>query len=311
MAPPAKPKRIVGFHPSVTPDLIERQKTGEGETLYLDIPLTSNDMGGTTKGGSAVFLPGKHFQAVNLLVYFHGNKAPVPQKGDKDINTAGMTLDNYMKVAQYDLRAIIRRSKRRDFVLVVPALSDGSKAEVFTAGDADVGRNFDTFLKMVLRGIAEYSEPRVNMELSVGNVVLAAHSGGGYAMGRVAEMATRETAAKLSELWCFDSLYGSQGQMLAWAKLPGSPHERLWVYATAPTAGNAATIYDAVEADAKLAAGKRQLSQVEISLPPAGRSAKRRTLNWHMGLGSPDHWGCIGEFLPQLLNTSMALVNPD
>lgn len=66
----------------------------------------------------------------------------------------------------------------------------------------------------------------------VGNIILAAHSGGGKAMRAVADFAYFQT--KVREVWCFDCLYntGDGDFWINWKKAPGHNLDRLWVYST-------------------------------------------------------------------------------
>jgi hypothetical protein len=63
---------------------------------------------------------------------------------------------------------------------------------------------------------------------SVRNIVLAAHSGGGSPMLQIARGGDR-SAAKVSECWCYDSMYGwVASAWTAWAK--AHPKKKLFVY---------------------------------------------------------------------------------
>src|SRR5438445_4530503 len=68
----------------------------------------------------------------------------------------------------------------------------------------------------------------VTKELSIGNIVLAAHSGGGKLQ---AEMAQNFSGPfdKINEIWCFDSTYFGYEQFIAWLKKAHTNAKR-WVY---------------------------------------------------------------------------------
>lgn len=300
MAPTTKkptPPPATQFDPATVPPLLDDEKTvGGGRTLYLDIPL-----GNGVAGGTAVYLPGNLDTPVNALVYFHGNKAVVPHSdGSSSTDVSGFPLKDYLRVPEYDLRVAVGRAHLTEFVLVVPALTDGSKATVFTGDDAAVGTNFVTFMAMVENALSKYVKQGGSVD--IGNVILAAHSGGGYAMGRVATRVPQEMDAKISELWCLDSTYGSESAVLKWAQRPGHIHDRVWVYSSGASAGtddHAKTAYDTAVA--------KKLGNVQVSVPfqkDGQRHVSRHTVNWHMGLGGPNHFDCIGAFLPRLIDSS-------
>jgi hypothetical protein len=86
---------------------------------------------------------------------------------------------------------------------------------------------------------------RPKNSLSLGNIVLAAHSGGGHLQGQMAQN-FGGAFNKINEVWCFDSLYWGSEPFLNWLK-KGHSRPRLFIHTTSgTTAGNAKDILDVV-----------------------------------------------------------------
>ncbi len=201
------------------------QTNGAETTLFLDIDLKNGAAPMT-----AVYLPGPlPTGPLDLLVYFHGWKS-----GKLDgVTLDGMGADQFLTVPSFDFRKMIQGTTKRQFALVVPTLGD-------RAGSGDLaksGANVDFFLDMVRKGIAKHLPATGTPDL--GNVVLAAHSGGGDTMFNVAKNATTATRSKLRELWCFDCTYSHGSDWLTMlpdytgkGKNPLPALVKLWVVST-------------------------------------------------------------------------------
>jgi hypothetical protein len=83
------------------------------------------------------------------------------------------------------------------------------------------------FLKQVVNAVNANTKKKI---LAVGNMVLAAHSGGGAIMSKVCNYGG--SFAKVREIWCVDCTYGSGSIFKDWATKTTSKGGRLWVFST-------------------------------------------------------------------------------
>jgi hypothetical protein len=235
MAPPNKSKPAAP--PAGTPlgqagppgQAAPTQTSGTETTLFLDINL-----GNGVTPMTAVYLPGPlPTGPLDLLVYFHGWKQG--QLDGKTLN--GMGADQFLTVPTFDFRKMIQGTTKRRFAFVLPTLGDKAGS-----GDlAKTGANIDSFLDLVLKGIGKHL-PGATAAPALGNLVLAAHSGGGETVYALAKNATAATKGKIREVWCFDCTYahGQDWVDLLTGSVPGSKPptkllpalDKLWVVST-------------------------------------------------------------------------------
>jgi hypothetical protein len=178
---------------------------------------------------TGIFFPDKYVPSgtVDLLVYFHGQPKPC----------GGQTSDriwDFWRSKTFRLRELVNKSGK-NVVLVAPRLrGDGSGLHLDIAAD-------DFLNKVVAHIAARVTTAPFNWQgttqpadkpsgdkpsadkkdatgMSIGNLILAAHSGGGSPMLRMARTAK---VAKVRECWGFDSMYGSPGQWVDWAAQGG------------------------------------------------------------------------------------------
>jgi len=154
-------------------------------TLYFEIDVGLDATNKTT----GVYVPdlkqlGKE---VDVVLYFHGHKDD-KTKTIKKVFTDDRNL----------MREALAQSKKKHFVFVAPQL--GSKAE-----GGDLGTGVQDLLEQVMNGLGAYMP--LSPAPTVGNIVLAAHSGGGELLRPVAKQSYVDP--KLLEVWCFDCLYAS------------------------------------------------------------------------------------------------------
>jgi len=224
--------------PKVTPKLAAATETGTAiksdVTLYLDIDLENGVTDKTDKpfNMTAVYLPdpGAVTDPVTVLLWFCGHKdgttaslaAKSPPKGPK-LNLKRMSIKEYLNVDEYNLREFIGKTSKRKFILVAPTLTDMSGAGLLAQETEAEG-----FLSQVVNAVnAIKKSTKVN---SIGNMLLAAHSGGGSIMSKVIKYGG--SFAKVREVWCVDCTYGSGYIFKDWAEKPTSAGGRLWVFST-------------------------------------------------------------------------------
>jgi hypothetical protein len=309
MAPP-----ISVLASGITPALVAEEAIPAVKTLYLGIDL-KNGASPTT----AVFIPTDMAaqSPVDILLYLHGHKSSL-----NGVTLAGMSIQKYLTVKEFNLRQFVLSASSRNFVLVVPTLNDTSGAGLLTAA----ATNFDAFLDQVLAGIdAHFLTPAGRPGKPVlRNIVLAAHSGGGAAMLTIATNATAGTNNKICEVWGFDCTYGGGGGWLKWIQSPAHSLHRLWLYSTGsffrkgidpakpisktnpadPASGRTGTGDDTHILAAAAAAGaqSQKLKNVQISIANTGER-----VNWTYPTGSVGHNETVGTFFTLLVNSSTNL----
>lgn len=191
---------------SVPPLLGAPEEAAIGETLYVQVGL-----GKGLPASTGIFVPG-HFRPssdVSIIVYLHGHKSAYPGNS--------VLIRGYWDSARFPffgLREEVAAS-RKNVIFIAPSLGTTSQA-----GSLVQKGGFDAFMEKVVAAInAHYLQPRGMRPLAdVQTIILAAHSGGGSPMLRIAAGSDR-LARKIKECWGFDSMYGGVGSSwLAWAK---------------------------------------------------------------------------------------------
>jgi hypothetical protein len=293
-----------------TPTLVAEEDTPLNKTLYLGIDLRN---GASTT--TAVYIPTQVAaeSPVDMLIYLHGHKGTLT-----GVSLSGMSIQQYLKVKEFNLREFVAAATSQNFVLVVPTLDDKSGAGLLTTAAA----NFDTFLEVVLAGIAEYYRIPFGQpgKLTLRNVVLSAHSGGGAAMLTIATNATSTTNNKIREVWCFDCTYGGGGGWLSWITSPAHTLDRLWLYSTGSSykkgidpnkpisktnppdtaSGRTGTGDDTHILAA--AAKSKNLTNIQVSISNTGER-----VNWFYPTGGVGHNESVGTFFTLLVNSSTNL----
>lgn len=168
-------------------------------TLYQPIALGIAGVPNET----AIYLPPglRRDSTVDVVVYFHGWET---NRSGNVICGRARTIAEYLRDPQFALREVLRDS-HRNAILVAPKLGPQSQA-----GALGVRGGFPRFLDQVLGALAgcgAWASPP-----QVGQLVMAAHSGGGEI---VSGILSRGEAANLAEVWMFDAVYG---QVAAWKR---------------------------------------------------------------------------------------------
>jgi len=168
---------------------------------------------------TGIFFPEKYVPGgtLDLIVYFHG--LPKPCGGhDSD------KIWDFWRDSTFQMREWVNKSGK-NMVLVAPRLR----------GDGDglhLDMDADEFLKKVVafiaarvktdpfnwQGAKSSTETTDSAGMSIGKLILAAHSGGGSPMLLMARTAK---VAKVRECWGFDSMYGFPSQWVDWAAQGG------------------------------------------------------------------------------------------
>jgi hypothetical protein len=168
---------------------------------------------------TGIFFPDKYVPGgtLDLLVYFHG--LPTPCGGQ-----ASDKIWDFWRSSTFRLREWVNKSGK-NVVLVAPRLRGDE-------GGLHLDMAADEFLKQVVAWIAARvktdpfnwqgtntsTETKDSTGMSIGKLILAAHSGGGSPMLLMARTAK---FAKVRECWGFDSMYGSPDTWVDWAAQGG------------------------------------------------------------------------------------------
>jgi Putative peptidoglycan binding domain len=201
---------------SLIGSLIKSEDTPPASTLYVHIPLGGEH---PAKPMTGIFVPAHYrpLPQVDLLLYLHGFKSQHP----------GASIDAYWNTRHFPywpLREGVNAS-RKNVILVAPTLGPRSQTGSFTRPGG-----FDTFLNQVIAALKQ-SGPyaRVQQPPTVGNIILACHSGGGWPMRQLAVGRDRY-AMQIRECWGFDCTYnrGDDAVWAQWARL--HPAAKLYIY---------------------------------------------------------------------------------
>lgn len=160
-------------------------------TIY--VPINMNIDGAEPETG--IFLPSNYrctMGTINLIVYFHGNKDP----NKKDL---GKPIRVIWKHQAYPFRKLVEQSGA-NYVLVCPTLGDvgGLGQGDFATRDGAI-----RFIDEVCQALFDYGPCGSNS--TVGQLILAAHSGGGYYLKKV--LPFYEAEYGVDQVWAFDCLY--------------------------------------------------------------------------------------------------------
>lgn len=197
------------------PVLVARENTPPAYTFYMDIPL--NIPLGKAKSITGLFVPENYCprSSVDFIVYLHGFKwrSHKPQ----------YSIDAYWRLPRFLLREEVNKSQK-NVIFVAPTL--GPKNE---PGNLISPGVFDKFLDHVMAALKQYGPHTTGQKTpTVGNLILACHSGSGWVMRKIA-MGSARYAAQIQECWAFDPY--SMGDADGWANWARShPKAKLYIY---------------------------------------------------------------------------------
>jgi hypothetical protein len=196
-------------------DVAERQ--GEvtevvvpGATHYLPIALSKH-----THKRVGAFVPpaARHADVVDVIVYFHGHAIAACKTNTDRFRKDGMQY--YWNTPLFTcLRADLEKSGRRA-LLLAPAMHAFVGGQVGAPGYGNLGDagKFDDFVNKALTLLKDKgSLPRGT---TIGNVVLAGHSGGGQPMQAVM-LAKNTLKPKIRAAWGFETLYFGTSAINTW-----------------------------------------------------------------------------------------------
>jgi hypothetical protein len=168
---------------------------------------------------TGIFFPDKFVPSgtLDLLVYFHGLPTPCGGRNTDKIW-------DFWRSKTFHMREWVNKSGK-NVVFVAPRLRQ-------TTSGLRLDMDADDFLKKVVavisaraktapfnwQGTKSSTEPKEAAVMSIGKLILAAHSGGGTPMLKVAQAAKFAT---VRECWGFDSMYGFPSQWVDWAARGG------------------------------------------------------------------------------------------
>src|SRR5262249_54699259 len=219
----------------------------------------------------------------------------------------GLTVRDYLKEVECTLREFILKTSVRKFLLVVPTLNDHTGR---SSGPCEnpggllwFQAQAEAYLKQVLNGVRKHLGINVS---GPGNLVLAAHSGGGHLLGRMAQYFTGPFD-RANEVWCFDSTYWGGTPFKEWAK-KGHSNPRLFVYSTGGKGprqtGNSA--WDILQFSGTKDAAKTN-TDFEVLIdnyPSAGKPSNTKFFVCNYGVSANGHYESIEMYLQTLIDTS-------
>lgn len=186
-----------------------------GQTIYVEIPLGKDSRCVQWEGEkrnrkcvkhqtfvvkpmTGIFIP-KHYKPqsqVDLILYLHGHKSDLPG--------SDAVIADYWDAKRFPVFALREEvnASGKNVILVAPTLAMKSEG-----GDLMRALGLDRYLAKVMAALVTYG-PYKDRSPQIGNIILAAHSGGGTYMRKLAT-SSNTTAAHIRECWGFDSLYNS------------------------------------------------------------------------------------------------------
>jgi hypothetical protein len=211
---------------------------GKDRTAYLDIDLEIMDKRGRPTVPmppmTAVFAPDPSQLSgnVDVILWLHGDKGYWTKERPKDISDfSGQTIKYYLtQLPLCRLREFILPTTKKKFILVAPTMSDttGHVGKDPRPGLRWEPADAEAYLQLVVDAVHDFMGAPVT---GVGNIVLAAHSGGGHLQGLMAQYFSGKFD-KANEVWCFDSTFWAGQPFIAWVN-KGHANARLWVYSSA------------------------------------------------------------------------------
>jgi hypothetical protein len=126
----------------------------------------------------------------------------------------------------------------KNFLLVAPTLSDRAGG----GGGQPAGVLWEqtdarAYLQQALNGANKHLGVKGT---KLGNIVLAAHSGGGHIQARMAGDFAGDPFHRMNEVWCFDSTYWGGTPLQKWAENGHHGNAKLFVYSFGGGTANAA-----------------------------------------------------------------------
>lgn len=206
-------------------------------TLYVDLNIGCSIKRDRTKvcplSMTGIFLSENYrfTPLVDLILYLQGHHRSPVQRGKSPAPgyyPSNLTINQYWNRRFYPFFAFREgvNASGKNVILVAPTL--GPRSET---GNLIQASGFDDYIDRVLAAIRRYYAPSMMFDrpLSLGNLILACHSGGGLPMRHIA-LSTASYAAKIRECWGFDCTYnaGDDTGWARWAKM--NPSSKVFIY---------------------------------------------------------------------------------
>ena len=214
------------------PSLIAEDSSVPGHTCYVKIDLGKGNYPLSMTG---IYVPAAFDpkQPVDAILYLHGMTGTFP-------GACAQMIDYWraFDLPRYDLR--IREdinASGRNVILVAPSLGDNPYK--YRNDLSSRKKGLDDYLEKVLAAVNAYIvKKRFNSgTINIRNVVLAAHSAGGFQMLKMATLDNPIYGSKISECWGFDCLYGKVTDLWhRWASKNSG--KKLMIYYQSTTEGN-------------------------------------------------------------------------
>jgi hypothetical protein len=181
---------------------IRREGTPPFLSLYLPIPL---DVPRVENQSTGVFVPKDYRagKAIDLIVFLRGYDIKRPR--------AATSVTEYWNSPEHPILKSFRfreeiNKSGKNVILAVPALGPFAEAGKLTsAGGARA------FFDAILEGLWRHGpHAALGQRPTIRHLILAAHSGGGVPLRRLAQVLGEDAIykEKLKECWGFDSIYG-------------------------------------------------------------------------------------------------------
>ena len=166
---------------------------------------------------TAIYTP-KNFKPAaetDLIIYLHGYQDGIPgmvKTGGKIFTPTIQQYLNYAGKPYFSFREIINRLGK-NVVFVAPTL--GARSQY-----GKLASHFDSYVEQAVWAINEYvfKARQLSGQLNLRNLIIAAHSGGGAPMLKIAEQTKSDYAKRIRSYWGFDSWYQSSDSWNAVAK---------------------------------------------------------------------------------------------
>ena len=216
-----QPTPLVMPQASGVPRLIKKEALPPAGTLYVEIDLGIRDQASQRLAApmTGIFIPPGYTpaSAVDLVLYLHGFTQ----------HLGSLTIASYWDHNRFSFRPLHEgvNESQKNVVLVAPTLGPRSQTGRLTRPGG-----LDAFLDQILSALRAYGPYRgLRAQPTLGNLVLACHSGGGWPMRQLA-LSHDRYAANIRECWGFDCTYnrGDDNVWAGWAR--SHPSNRVFIY---------------------------------------------------------------------------------
>jgi hypothetical protein len=263
------------------PSLIRSEAQPPFSTLYLNINLGCSTKRDRTKVCpqlmTGVFLPENYrfTPQVDLILYLQGHHRNPVQRGRAPAPgyyPTNLTIDQYWNRQFYPFFAFREgvNASQKNVMLVAPTLGPRSES-----GSLIQAQGFDAYIDQVLAAIRTYYAPSMQFDqpLSLGNLILACHSGGGLPMRTIA-LSKAIYASRIRECWGFDCTYntGDDTGWASWARR--NPTSNLFIYYIANS--QTAPLATSLQTQAK----RQKLSNVSVNRSTTGNHNRVPITYW-------------------------------